>query len=112
MPSESLLFGTSQSATRIIECQPNERLVVTRVSICCDNANTADVGASIGFGKVAQKSWTGHPGIAAGSGLIETYNEHTQVEGGLGEHILFSCETPTGGGIQVSVTYHRHIFRT
>ena len=109
MANFSLLFGAAQTDFMLVPTAPRERLTITRVAIYCDNANSVDVGCTIGFGKTAQQPFTGHPGIAAGSGFIELYAEGV-VEGDLGEHLLFTCETPTGGGIRVSGSYQRHIF--
>ena|SRR3990167_3127633 len=106
----SILYGAAQSNTRVISIKPNERITLRRLAITCDNANSVDVGGVIGFGgDVLLYPFAGHPGIAAGSGFVEVYPDGL-LEGGLGQHLLFTCEVPTGGGIRVSGSCIIHEF--
>ena len=110
MTHASILYGTAQTNTVVIATAGNERFTLRRLEVMADNANTADVGCGLGLGvSIMLQSFAGHPGIPAGSGFVEVYPEGI-IEPDMGQQLLFSCETPTSGGIRVSVSYERHVF--
>lgn len=100
-------YTASQSNTAIVST--SEKIVVTRVSATCDNANTNDTQCRIGFGTASTPTTTGvllsHPGIAAGSGVVEGSGAGMLGVGAAGEDIRITCEDP-GGTIDVVVTYY------
>ncbi len=108
MATFSFLYATAQTNAVLIDVAPNERLTITRVLVDCDNANTADVGVSLALAG-ADMAFTGHPGIAAGSGYAESYRPG-EVEGALGQKLLFTCEAPSSGAVRVSGSYTKRVF--
>lgn len=86
------------------------RLVVTRCSVMVDKACSVDVGVLIGFGASTTPTTTGvilaHPGLAAGSGLAEGNGSGKIGQGAAGDDIRITSEVPTGGSIDVVVTYY------
>jgi hypothetical protein len=87
-----------------------EKLVVTRVSVTADNANTVDVQVRIGFAAATTPTTTGvllsHPGIAPGSGVVEGSGAGMLGVGAAGEDIRITSEVPTTGSIDVVVSYY------
>lgn len=92
-------------------------LVVTKLSVMADNANTVAVSVRIGFGAantpaagtVAGSLSTAvilhHPGIAAGSGVIEGNGSGIVGIGASDQELRVTCGDPTGGNITILVTY-------
>ena len=76
------------------------------VSAVVPTGTTADVGVTLALGSDV---FTGHPGIAPGSGFVETYNQG-DIEGQLGQSLVFICDVPTGCAVRVSGSYLLHSF--
>lgn len=90
------------------------KVVLTRISVICDNANTGDCAITIGFGTantpvpdldgtvgvVVNGSFDGGAGITIGdgSGIIAV--------GGDGEELRVTCSDPAGGNIRISESYY------
>ncbi len=102
-------FTAAQTDTALITIAGGLKIVVTRVSVLADNANTVDVQARIGFAAVNTPTGVGvvltHPGIAAGSGVVEGTGAGILGVGADGEDLRITSEVPTTGSIDV-VTSH------
>lgn len=86
-------------------------IVVTKVSVMADNANTVDVSVRIGFGTTNTPAVDAagvilfHPGIAPGSGLVEGSGAGIIGIGASNEDLRVTCEDPVTGSINITVTY-------
>lgn len=103
--TDMALIGSISSGTKI---------VLTRLSAVCDNANSGDCAITIGFGAtntpvpdldgtvgvVVNGSFDGGAGITIGdgSGMIAI--------GGDGEELRITCSDPVAGNIRVSYSYY------
>lgn len=103
-------YTAAQTDTAIITQGAGGKIVVTRVSVTADNANSVDTQARIGFGTANTPTTTGvllsHPGIAAGSGVVEGSGAGILGIGADGEDLRITSEVPTGGSIDVLVSYY------
>jgi hypothetical protein len=101
----------AQTDTAIITAAANVAVVVTKVSVMADNANTGDVSVRIGFGTANTPSVDAaqvllfHPGIAPGSGVVEGNGAGIIGIGASNEDVRITCEDPAGGSINAIVTY-------
>lgn len=102
--TDTALIGSISAGTKI---------VLTRISVVCDNANTGDCAITIGFGAtntpvpdldgttgvVVNGSFDGGAGITIGdgSGIIAI--------GGDGEELRITSSDPADGNIRVSYSY-------
>lgn len=102
-------YTAAQTDAAIVTVGAGLKIVVTRCSFVCDNANTVDVGVRIGFGAVNTPTTTGvilsHPGVAAGSGVVEGSGAGILGVGADGEDLRITCEVPTTGSCRVIVSY-------
>jgi hypothetical protein len=103
--TDMALIGSISAGTKI---------VLTRVSAVCDNANSGDCAINIGFGAtntpvadldgtvgvVVNGSFDGGAGITIGdgSGIIAV--------GGDGEELRLTCSDPVAGNIRISYSYY------
>ena len=103
-------YTAAQTDTAIVTVSSGTKIIVTRCSVTADNANTVDVQARIGFGATNTPTATGvvlsHPGIAAGSGVIEGSGSGMLGVGGDGEDLRITSEVPTTGSIDVVCSYY------
>jgi hypothetical protein len=92
-----------------------EKIVVTRVSITADNANTADVRVLVGLAAttLATPTTTGaagllveHPGVPAGGGITVGDGSGILGVGATGDDLRYTCEDPVGGSICISVSFY------
>ena len=101
----------AQTDTAIITAGANVAVVVTKVSVMADNANTGDVSVRIGFGTAntpaadAAQVILFHPGIAPGSGVVEGNGAGIIGIGASNEDCRITCEDPVSGSINIIVTY-------
>ena len=100
----------SQTDVALVTVGAGAKIVVTRCSVMADKANTVDVAARIGFGTVNTPTTTGvilsHPGIAAGSGVVEGNGSGILGVGADNEDLRITSEVPTTGSIDVLVSYY------
>lgn len=103
--TDASLAGSIGSGTKV---------VITRMSIYCDHANTGDTAVKVGFGAstlassalagtnaiIFEGSFDGGAGITIGdgSGIIAI--------GGDGEELRLTCADPTGGNLTISYSYY------
>ena len=103
-------YTTAQTNAAVVTVAGGSKIVVTRLTVTADNANTVDVQARIGFAAATTPTTTGvvlsHPGIAAGSGVVEGSGAGILGIGGDGEDLRITSEVPTTGSIDVVVSYY------
>jgi hypothetical protein len=106
--------GAQTDAALVGSISAGTKVVVTRMSVICDNANTGDCAVTIGFGAtntptpnlagvagvIVNGSFDGGAGVTVGdgSGIIAV--------GGDGEELRITCSDPAGGNIRVSYSYY------
>lgn len=103
----------AQTDTALVTVSAGTAIVVTKVSVMVDSATTATGGVAvrIGFGtaNVPAVDSNGiilaHPGIAAGSGVVEGNGAGIIGIGASNEDLRVTCEDPVGGNIDIIVTY-------
>lgn len=103
----------AQTDAALVTVAAGTAIVVTKVSVMVDSATTATGGVAvrIGFGtaNVPAADSAGiilaHPGISAGSGVVEGNGAGIIGIGATNEDLRITCEDPTGGNIDVIVTY-------
>lgn len=91
-------------------------IAVKSVSFTCDNANSVDVAVRIGLGSASVPAYgsngivLGHPGVAAGSGVVETGTGSDGIIaiGAAGDDLRITNEVPTGGSCITRVTYYTY----
>jgi len=102
-------YTAAQTDTAIVSVGAGAKIVVTRLTVTCDAANSNQTGYYIGFAAANTPTTTGvvstHPGVAAGSGLVEGNGAGMLGVGGDAEDLRITCEDP-GGAIRVVVTYY------
>mgnify|MGYP007031194130 CR=1 FL=1 len=103
----------AQTDTALVTVSAGTAIVVTKVSVMVDSATTATGGVAvrIGFGTANTPSADSagiilaHPGISAGSGVVEGNGSGIIGIGASNEDLRVTCEDPTGGNIDIIVTY-------
>lgn len=102
----------AQTDTAVVGVAAGTAIIVTKVSVMADNANSVDVSVRIGFGSSNTPAADGagmllfHPGIAPGSGVVEGTGAGIIGIGASGEDVRVTCGAPTGGSVNIIVTYH------
>ena len=103
-------FTSAQTDTALVTIGTGNKIVVTRCSVTADNANSVGVAARVGFGSANTPTGAGvvlsHPGIAAGSGIVEGNGSGMLGVGADGEDLRLTSEVPTGGSIAVVTSYY------
>jgi transcriptional regulator of NAD metabolism len=103
-------YTGAQTNAAIVTVAASNKIVVTRCSVMADNANSVDVQARIGFATATTPTTTGvvlsHPGIAAGSGVVEGSGAGMLGVGADNEDLRITSEVPTSGSIDVVVSYY------
>ncbi len=101
----------AQTDTAIVTVAAGTVIVVTKVSVTADNANSGDVSCRIGFGTAntpaadAEGVVFFHPGIDANSVVIEGDGSGIIGIGATNEDLRVTCEDPTDGSISIIATY-------
>jgi len=78
--------------------------VVTGYSVFVDKSCTVNVQALLEFDDATDVRIAEHPGIAAGSGMVEGSGAGILAIGASGQDVLFTCTVPTTGSVAVHVT--------
>ena len=103
-------YDAAQTDTAIVTVGGGAKILVTRISVMCSNANTVNVSVLIGFGAANTPTTTGvilaHPNIAAGSGIVEGSGAGILGIGADGEDLRITSSVPTTGSIDVIVSYY------
>lgn len=101
----------AQTDTALVTVSAGTAIVVTKVSVMADGANTGDVAVRIGFGTANTPAADSagiilaHPGIKSGSGVVEGNGAGILGIGASNEDLRLTCEDPAGGAIDIIVTY-------
>jgi hypothetical protein len=91
------------------------KIVVTRITVTCSNANTVNVAVKLGFGAttIAADSTTGatgvlvdHEGVPPGGGFTIGDGSGILGIGGDGEELRLTCDDPVTGFVIVSYSYY------
>lgn len=118
--TRSFVFADADNAqtdTSLLTVAAGTRIVITKLSVFVDSAttNSGGVAVRIGFGtaNVPTPSSSGvngllfnHPGIAAGSGVVEGNGAGILGIGASNEDLRITSEDPTAGSITVTFTYY------
>jgi hypothetical protein len=103
-------YTAAQTNAAVVTIATGLKIVVTRCSVTADNANSVDVQVRIGFATATTPTTTGvvlsHPGIAAGSGVVEGNGSGILGVGADDEDLRITSQVPTGGSIDVVVSYY------
>lgn len=101
----------AQTDAALVTVSAGTAIVVTKLSVMADGANSGDVAVRIGFGtaNVPAADSSGiilaHPGIKSGSGVVEGNGAGIIGMGASNEDLRVTCEDPAGGAIDIIVTY-------
>lgn len=103
----------AQTDTALITVSAGTAIVVTKASAMLDAATTATGGVAvrIGFGTANTPAADSagiilaHPGIAAGSGVVEGNGSGIIGIGASNEDLRLTCEDPAGGNLDIIITY-------
>lgn len=103
-------YTSAQTNAAIVTVAAGLKIVVTRISFLCDNANTVNVAVRVGFATATTPTTTGvvltHPGVAPGSGVVEGNGGGMLGVGADDEDLRITCGAPTTGSCRVLVTYY------
>lgn len=103
-------YTSAQTNAALVTVSAGTKIVVTRCSVLADNANTVDVAVRIGFATATTPTGAGtvlsHPGISRGSGVVEGNGAGILGIGADDEDLRITSEVPTGGSIDVMVSYY------
>lgn len=104
----------AQTDAALVTVSAGTKIVVTRLTVICDNANTGDCRVAIGFGTanvptaalagvngmLVDGSFDGGAGVTIGdgSGIIGI--------GADNEDLRLTCSDPAGGNIRISYSYY------
>jgi hypothetical protein len=105
-----LAFTGAQTDVAIVTVSTGLKIVVTRIKIIADNANTAFPQVRVGFGTANTPTTTGvvetHPGVPAGGGCGSGDGSGIVAIGADNEDLRVTAGAPTGGSIRIIVTYY------
>jgi len=103
-------YTAAQTNAAVVAVSAGAKIVVTRCSALLDNACSVDVQVRIGFAAATTPTTTGvllsHPGVAAGSGVVEGNGAGILGIGADDEDVRITSEVPTGGSLDVVVSYY------
>lgn len=103
-------YTAAQTDQTVVTIDATDKIIVTECTVTADNNNSVDVLVRLGFGASATPTGDGvflsHPGIAAGSSVVEGNGAGILGVGGLGEDIFITSQVPTSGSIDVVITYY------
>jgi len=102
-------YTATQTNTAIVTAGAAETIVVKKCAALLDHACSVDVSVLIGFHASTTPTTTGvvlsHPGLAAGSGIIEFFGDTGIASQTLGDDLLITSEIATGGSLDIVVVY-------
>ena len=105
----------AQTNAALVTVATGTRIIVTRVTAKCSNANTVNVRVKVGFGTATLPAdaaagavgvLTEHPAIPAGGGFVEGNGGGILGTGADDEDVRFTMGVPTTGSCSLSVTYY------
>lgn len=104
----------AQTDAALLTVGAGTKIVVTRITIVCDNANTGDCRVAIGFGtaNVPTNSLSGVAGLLVdgsfdgGAGVTIGDGSGILGIGADGEDLRLTCSDPAGGNIRITYSYY------
>ncbi len=103
-------YTGAQTNAALVTVATGLKIVVTECSVLADNANTVNVQARVGFATATTPTGAGtvlsHPGIAPGSGVGRGNGSGMIGVGADDEDLRITSTVPTGGSIDVMVSYY------
>lgn len=103
----------AQTDTELVPAIAGTVIKVKKLSVLADGANGVNVACRIGFGASATPAVDAeqvlffHPGIVAGSGVVEGGGRGVIGQSATDEALRVTCDDPTSGSINIIVTYVR-----
>ena len=103
-------YTAAQTNTAIVTVATGLKIVVTRVTVAASKANTVNTSVVIGFATATTPTTTGvvaaHPNIDPGGGFSTGSGGGILGVGADDEDLRITSSVPTGGSIDVLVSYH------
>lgn len=103
-------YTAAQTNTVFVSVPSGRKIVVTRVTVTADKANTVDVAVVVGTAPSTTPTTSGviaaHPGIEAGGGFTIGDGSGILGMGADGDDLLITSEVPTTGSIDVTISYY------
>lgn len=111
-------FDTAQTDFKLEDVSSTQSMVVVYAKAVAANSNSVDIDLNVGFGTATLaiptlNSGTGglgifmtHPGLARGSGIVESNGGQPVGVGGVDEDLRVTFTVPTGGYIRFIVSYY------
>jgi len=105
----------AQTDAAIVTVSAGTKIVVTRITVMCSNANTGDVSVKVGFAaaNLGSPSTTAAAGILldakaidGGSGVTIGDGSGILGIGADGEDLRYTCDDPAGGHVSITVSYY------
>lgn len=110
--SYSQNFTAAQTDAALLTISTGLKIVVTRVTVTTDNANSVNVSVRIGFGTSTVPAYgnngivAGHPGIPPGGGFTIGDGSGILAVGADDQDLRITCGVPTSGSITVTISYY------
>ena len=108
--SISATYTSAQTDTALVTVGASSKIVVTAVMVTCSAANTVNTSFRMGFGTANTPATASivarHPGIPAGAGFTRGDGSGILGVGADNEDLRLTCSVPTGGAIDVVVSYY------
>ena len=103
-------ISAAQTDTALVSFGATNRFAVTQVQVALNSACTVAVAYRIGFGTALTPRLAGrlisHPGMVPGSIHSRGDGTGTIGLGAANEDIRITCDAPTGGSLDVVITYY------
>lgn len=100
----------AQTNVALVTVAGGSKIVVTQIMVTVDADCTVSPSFVIGFGAASTPTTTGvlaaHSGIPAGAGFQRGDGSGILGVGADGEDLRFTCDDPTGGNLDVTVSYY------
>ena len=109
--TQSWNYTAAQTDTALVTVAAGVKVVVTRAIVVCHKANSVNVSFRLGFGAANVPAYAAaglvltHPGAGAGEGIASGTGGAILGVGADGEDLRFTCAVPTGGSIDITVSY-------
>jgi hypothetical protein len=102
-------YTAAQTNAALVTVSSGTKIAVTKAGAFTDNANTVNTQVRIGFGTTTTPTGSGtiltHPGLAAGSGLIEGAGDGLIGVGADNEDLRITSSVPTTGSLDTLIVY-------
>jgi hypothetical protein len=103
-------YTSAQTDAALITVGTGNKIVVTRCSVMAANSNTVDTVVRVGFGSASTPATTSviysHPGLASAQIHVEGNGGGILGMGTDGQDLRITSSVPTGGSIDIVVSYY------